>query len=117
MQDKNKFVLEGRIEGDPQIDARDKYTLVKFKLIEMKGFTKGGQPITVLHELTAFGDNFKHIKHGMKVTITGEISSREYNGKNYTGLRIKNISTTTELKQDQHNDEGYNNQSDEDIPF
>lgn len=84
----NKVMLLGRLGEDPVSKVFGNTRLCEMRLATEKG--RGEKKVTEWHNIKAFGDLgdlcLKFLSSGRMIFITGEISSKEINGKKYIDI-------------------------------
>jgi len=87
----NLLVCSGNLTKDADVKDQGQNTLLNFAVAVSTGF--GDNKSTMFVNCTAFNKEklAPYMKKGMKVTVSGELSEREYNGKRYLNLRVRDI--------------------------
>ncbi len=121
----------GRLGKDAESRNAGKDTVVSFSVASEQ--RKGNEKVTVWLDASIWGKRgqslLPYLKKGTSVTVHGELTQREHNGKTYLGIRVEHIelqggkatgsgggsSKSTDLPSDEP--ENNSGGGDDDIPF
>jgi single-strand DNA-binding protein len=114
------ITIAGNITKDSEVKTGgvDQTGFVTFSVAVNDGY--GQNKTTMFFDCTMWGKRglaiADYLKKGTKVTVNGELSSREYNGKTYLGIRVNDLALQGG-KQQQSYDQSPSNDINDDIPF
>lgn len=117
--------VAGRLTKDAELRPVGSSQVCSFSVASDTGF--GDRKQTHFFECSLWGNQgaalSQYLQKGNPVTVIGEFSEREYNGKQYKELRVNNIelqgggqsqgqqnNQNQGYQQNQQNNQGYNNQ-------
>jgi single-strand DNA-binding protein len=89
------ITIAGNVTRDSEIKGgnMDKARFVTFAVAVDDGY--GQNKSTIFFDCTWFGSRAEkvaaYIKKGQKVAVSGEFTTREYNGKTYMGVRVNDL--------------------------
>lgn len=90
----NVFTFSGNLGGDCEVKSVSGTTLCKFSVAVKSGFGDKAQTIWIGCDIwgkQAEGKLPDYLKKGQQVVVSGELSSREHEGKTYLGVRVASI--------------------------
>lgn len=87
----NNCVFSGNLCKDAEVKDNGQSTTMNFSLAVQTGF--GENKATMFIGCSAFNKEklAPYMKKGMRVTVSGELSERENNGKHYLNLKVRDI--------------------------
>lgn len=90
----NVFSFSGHLGGDCEVKQVSGTTLCKFSVAVKSGYGDKAQTIWLACDIwgkQAEGKLPDYLKKGQQVVVSGELSSREHEGKTYLGVRVNSI--------------------------
>lgn len=114
------ITIAGNITKDSEVKTGgvDQTRFVTFSVAVNDGY--GQNKTTMFFDCTMWGKRglaiADYLKKGTKVTVNGELSSREYNGKTYLGIRVNDLALQGGKQQPSY-DQSPSNDINDDIPF
>lgn len=118
------ITIAGNITRDSEIKegGMDQTRFVTFSVAVNDGY--GQNKTTMFFDCTMWGKRglaiADYLKKGTKVTVSGELTTREYNGKTYLGVRVNDLTLMggkpAQASYDQ-SPQGYNADIEDSIPF
>lgn len=90
----NVFSFTGNLGGDAEVKQVSGTALCKFSVAVKSGFGDKAQTIWIGCDLWGKQAESKlpdYLKKGQQVAVSGELSSREHEGKTYLGVRVSSI--------------------------
>lgn len=90
----NTFCFSGHLGGDCEVKSVSGTTLCKFSVAVKSGYGDKAQTIWIGCDIwgkQAEGKLPEYLKKGQQVVVSGELSSREHEGKTYLGVRVASI--------------------------
>lgn len=90
----NVFSFSGNLGGDCEVKSVSGTTLCKFSVAVKSGYGDKAQTIWLACDIwgkQAEGKLPDYLKKGQQVVVSGELSSREHEGKTYLGVRVNSI--------------------------
>lgn len=87
----NTCVFSGNLCKDAEVKDNGQSTTTNFSLAVQTGF--GESKSAMFINCSAYNKEkiAPYMKKGMKITVSGELSERESNGKRYLNLRVRDI--------------------------
>ena len=87
----NCCIFSGNLTKDPEVKDAAQNTMLNFSLAVSTGY--GENKSTMFVNCTAFNKEklAPYMHKGMRLTVNGELSEREYNGKRYLNLRVREL--------------------------
>lgn len=87
----NTCVFSGNLCCEPEVKDQGQSTTVNFSLAVTTGY--GDNKGTMFINCSAYNKEklAPYMHKGMKITVSGELSEREYNGKHYLNLRVREL--------------------------
>ena len=88
------IVVLGKLGKDAEVKDVSGTALAKFSVAENVGY--GDKKQTIWYDVNLWGKQASsgfvdYLKKGQQVQVTGELSTREYNGKTYLEIRVWDI--------------------------
>lgn len=90
----NVFTFSGNLGGDCEVKSVSGTALCKFSVAVKSGYGDKAQTIWIGCDIwgrQAEGKLPEYLKKGQQVVVSGELSSREHEGKTYLGVRVASI--------------------------
>lgn len=90
----NVFSFTGNLGGDAEVKQVSGTTLCKFSVAVKSGFGDKATTMWIGCDIwgkQAEGKLPEYLKKGQQVAVSGELSSREHEGKTYLGVRVSSI--------------------------
>jgi len=87
----NVCTFSGNLCKDAEVKDNGQSTNTNFSLAVQTGY--GDSKATMFINCSAYNREklAPYMKKGMKITVSGELSEREYNGKRYLNLRVREL--------------------------
>lgn len=90
----NVFCFTGNLGGDVKVNSTGGSTVANFSVAVKSGFGDKAQTMWIACALwgkQAESKLIDYLTKGQQVAITGELSTREHDGKNYLQVRVSTI--------------------------
>ena len=87
----NCCVFSGNLTRDPEVRQAGQGNTLNFSIAVSTGF--GENKSTMFISCSAYGKDklAQYLSKGSHVTVSGELSEREYQGKKYLNLRVRDL--------------------------
>lgn len=115
------IVIAGNITRDSEIKegGMDQTRFVTFSVAVNDGY--GQNKTTMFFDCTMWGKRglaiADYLKKGAKVTVSGDLTTREYNGKTYLGVRVNDLTLQGSKHAQASYDQSPSNDIEDSIPF
>lgn len=107
-----EVIVAGNLTKDAELRQAGNSQVCGFSVAADTGF--GDKKNTLFFSCSLWGNQgaalAQYLKKGNPVTVIGEMSEREYDGKQYKEIRVNSIKLQGSRNDNQQNNQGYNNQ-------
>ena len=107
-----EVIVAGNLTKDAELRQAGNSQVCGFSVAADTGF--GDKKQTLFFSCSLWGNQgaalAQYLKKGNPVTVIGEMSEREYDGKQYKEIRVNSIKLQGGRNDNQQNNQGYNNQ-------
>tara|TARA_R110002051_G_scaffold325582_2_gene429108 strand:+ start:33892 stop:34317 length:426 start_codon:yes stop_codon:yes gene_type:complete len=107
-----EVIVAGNLTKDAELRPAGNSQVCGFSVAADTGF--GDKKQTMFFSCSLWGNQgaalAQYLKKGNPVTVIGEMSEREYDGKQYKEIRVNSIKLQGGRNDNQQNNQGYNNQ-------